>query len=434
MAISLIRNRLPRRFAPHNDTFKKMAKIIPFKAVRPTRGKANLVASRSYEDYSPAELGAQLDFNPYTFLHIINPGYKYQQEIDKETRFKLVKNRFQEFKEEAILIEEQTPSYYIYKKSNDKHSFCGVIAATSTEDYKNGAIKIHEETIASREKLFKNYLNAVGFNSEPVLLTYPDNTTIKSVMDKYANERPEYEFSTQDKHTHSLWIVNNTEDIQQIEKAFKNMEAIYIADGHHRTASSFLLAEELKAQNKNHTGNEAYNYFMSYLIPESDLQIYEFNRLIKDLNGLTKEVFLIKLDEIFRIQNRGLQLYKPSKKHHFYMYLDGEFYSLYLRKTVFEITNALTDLDAQLLYTTVLKPILGINDLRNDTRIAYSHGKNDIIHVKQRVDDGEFKVAFGMVPATIEQVKKIANEGLKMPPKSTYIEPKLRSGLTIYEF
>ena len=411
-----------------------MPKIIPFKAIRPTRGKANLVASRSYEDYSAAELGAQLDFNPYSFLHIINPGYKYQHQIDKETRFKLVKNRFLEFKEEGILIEEEKPCYFIYKKSNDIHSFCGIIAATATEDYKNGNIKIHEETMSSREKLFKNYLKTVGFNSEPVLLTYPDNQTIKGVMDAYMKKRPEYEFSTQDKHTHNVWLVDNTEDIKLIQNAFKSMEAIYIADGHHRTASSLLLAEELKTQDKNHTGNEAYNYFMSYLIPESDLQIYEFNRLIKDLNGLSKEEFLMTLDKTFRIKNRGLQLYKPSKKHHFSMYLDGEFYSLYLRKTIFEIKDALTDLDAQLLYTTVLKPILVINDLRNDRRIAYSHGRNDIIHVKQRVDDDEFKIAFGMVPATIQQVKKIADQNLKMPPKSTYIEPKLRSGLTIYEF
>jgi len=411
-----------------------MAKVIPFKSIRPSRGLANLVASRSYENYSPAELGAQLDFNPYSFLHIINPGYKFQQEIDKATRFKLVKNRYQEFKEEAILLEDEQPAYYIYKKKNDQHSFCGIIAATSTEDYKNGLVKIHEDTIASRERLFKNYLKTVGFNSEPVLLTYPDNAGIEAITKKYMQTRPEYEFATQDKHTHSVWIVTSKEDIQTIKSAFNDLGAVYIADGHHRTASSCLLAEELKSKNKNHTGEEAYNYFMSYLIPESNLKIYEFNRLIKDLNGLTKEAFLIKLDEVFRIQNRGLQLYKPSKKHHFSMYLDGEFYSLYLRKTVLNIENSLDDLDAQLLYKTILNPILGIKDLRKDKRIAYSHGKNDIIAVKQRVDDGEFKVAFGMIPATIEQVKSIADDGLKMPPKSTYIEPKLRSGLTIYEF
>lgn len=411
-----------------------MAKVIPFKAVRPTRGKANLVASRSYEDYSPAELGAHLDFNPYSFLHIINPGYKYQQEIDKATRFKLVKNKFQEFKEEGILVQDEKPCYYIYQKHNNDNSFCGIIAGTSTEDYKNGVVKIHEDTISSREKLFKDYLKTVGFNSEPVLLTYPDNVILKSIINRYKQERPEYEFSTQDKHTHCVWIVGNEKDIATIQKEFDNIGSVYIADGHHRTASSFLLAEELKSKNKNHTGKEAYNYFMSYLIPESDLQIYEFNRIIKDLNGLTKEEFLIKLENLFRIQNRGLELYKPSKKHHFSMYLDGEFYSLYLRKTSFEIEDSLTDLDAQLLYTTVLKPILGIKDLRNDKRIAYTHGKNDIFHVKQMVDNGEFKVAFGMAPATIEQVKRIANDGLKMPPKSTYIKPKLRSGLTIYEF
>ncbi len=411
-----------------------MAKVVPFKAVRPARGLANLVASRSYEDYSPAELGAQLDFNPYTFLHIINPGYKFQQEIDKATRFKLVKNRFHEFKEENVLIQDETPCYYIYKKTSELHSFCGIIAATSTNDYKNGLIKVHEDTIASRERLFKDYLKSVGFNSEPVLLTYPDNTSISNVMKTYMAQRPEYEFATHDKHMHSVWIVKNERDITSIKQAFEDMSSVYIADGHHRTASSHLLAEELKSKNKNHTGEEPYNYFMSYLIPESDLQVYEFNRLVKDLNGLTKEAFLIKLDAIFRIQNRQLQLYKPSKKHHFSMYLDGEFYSLYLRKTIFDINDSLTDLDAQLLYQTILKPILGIKNLRKDSRIAYSHGKNDIIHVKQRVDNGEFKVAFGMIPATIEQIKRIADDGLKMPPKSTYIEPKLRSGLTIYEF
>ena len=411
-----------------------MAKVIPFKAVRPTRGKANLVASRSYEDYSPAELGAQLDFNPYSFLHIINPGYKFQQEIDKTTRFKLVKQKFQEFKDDGFLIKDQVPCYYIYQKHNDKHSFCGLIAGTSTEDYKNGLVKVHEDTIASREKLFKDYLKTVGFNSEPVLLTYPDSEVLANIIKRYMSQRSEYEFATQDKHTHSIWIVNDPNDVADIQKEFEAIGAVYIADGHHRTASSFLLAEELKAKNKNHNESEAYNYFMSYLIPESHLQIYEFNRLVKDLNGLTKDAFLAKLDLLFKIENRGLQLYKPTKKHHFSMYLEGEFYSLYLRRTVFDIKDSLTDLDAQLLYTTVLKPILGIKDLRNDKRIAYSHGKNDIIQIKQKIDDGQFKVAFGMVPATIEQIKQIADDGLKMPPKSTYIEPKLRSGLTIYEF
>ena len=212
------------------------------------------------------------------------------------------------------------------------------------------------------------------------------------------------------------------------------MKTIYIADGHHRSSSSYLLAKDLEEQNQNHKGDESYNFFMSYLIPESDLRIYEFNRLIKDLNGLSKEEFLIKLDEWFRIENRGIEAYKPSKPHHFSMYLDGEFYSLYLRKTIYEFTNALEELDAQILFKTVLKPILGIQDLRSDTRIEYSHGKNGIVYVKSCVDKGDFTVGFGLYPASVTQMKKIADQGLKMPPKSTYIEPKLRSGITIYEF
>jgi len=212
------------------------------------------------------------------------------------------------------------------------------------------------------------------------------------------------------------------------------MDAIYIADGHHRTASSFLLSKSLKSKNKNHTGTEPYNFFMSYLIPESNLKIYEFNRLVKDLNGLSKEEFLIKLDTSFRIENKKNQLYKPSKKHHISMYLDGEYYSLYLRKSAYEIKDALSDLDTQILYDTVLNPILGINDLRNDKRIAYLHHDDGAMQLKKEVDKGNYSVAFALYPISINQLKDIADNGLKMPHKSTYILPKLRSGLTIYEF
>ena len=215
---------------------------------------------------------------------------------------------------------------------------------------------------------------------------------------------------------------------------FESIKTVYIADGHHRSASSYLLSQELKSENKNHKGNEPYNYFMTYLIPESELKIYEFNRLIKDLNGLSKESFLIKLDASFRIENRGSELYKPNNKHHFSMYLDGEFYSLYLRKNNYNFNTSLDTLDTQILYKTILEPILGIQDLRNDTRIDYSHGKNDLVKIKEKIDSGKFTVGFGLVPINVSELKAIADEGLTMPPKSTYIEPKLRSGVTIYEF
>ncbi|MGA1227449.1 MAG: DUF1015 domain-containing protein [Tamlana sp.] len=412
-----------------------MAKVIPFKAVRPTRDKVSLVASRSYQSYTQAELEARLDYNPFSFLHIVNPGYKYDKRIIGKERYNLVKNRYLEFKEDGIFIQDEKPSYYVYKIVNrDGNTFSGIVAAASTEDYKKDIIKKHEDTIEFRENMFKDYLKIVGFNAEPVLLTYPDNDKIASIISQVQKKRAEFEFTTHFRDTHYLWVVDDFELVKNIQKAFETMKTIYIADGHHRSASSFLLSEDLKSKNKNHQGNEPYNFFMSYLIPESDLKIYEFNRLVKDLNGLSKESFLIELDAMFRIENRGIELYKPTNKHHFSMYLDGEFYSLYLRKSNYKFNTSLDALDTQILFKTVLEPILGITDLRNDTRIDYSHGKNDLVTIKSKVDSGEFKVGFGLIPITVEELKAIANEGLTMPPKSTFIEPKLRSGVTIYEF
>ncbi len=414
---------------------QNMAKIHPFKAIRPTRDKVSLVATRSYQSYTPNERDSRMDYNPYSFLHIINPGHKYQKEISGEERYKLVRNRYLEFKEDEIFTQDETPCYYIYKIVNrEQESFSGIIAAASAEDYERDVIKKHEDTLQNRENTFKDYLKTVGFNAEPVLLTYPDSPSITAIISEITKQRAEYEFTTTYRDTHYLWKIKDEKIIDQIRHEFSKIETVYIADGHHRSASSCLLAKDLKENNLQHKGDEAYNFFMSYLIPESDLRIYEFNRLIKDLNGLTKEEFLIQLDEWFRIENRGIEVYKPSKPHHFSMYIDGEFYSLYLRKTRYEFTDALEELDAQILYKTVLKPILGIQDLRTDTRIEYSDGKNDIVFVKTLVDNNEYQVGFGLFPASIDQMKKIADQGLTMPPKSTYIEPKLRSGITIYEF
>lgn len=412
-----------------------MAKVLPFKAVRPTRDKVGLIAARAYQSYTIAEREARLNNNPFSFLHIVNPGYKYHKEISGIERYKLVKNRYQEFREEGIFVQDPQPTYYIYKiVDRDQQTYEGIIAATSTVEYEKNIIKKHEDTLEEREIIFKDYLKTVGFNAEPVLITYPDKPRLAKIIKDNTRTRSEYEFTTTYRDTHYLWTVNDPEVVAQIRNEFEDCEHLYIADGHHRSASSYLLQQELKSENKKHTGEESYNYFMSYLIPESHLTIFEFNRLIRDLNGLSVEEFLIALDEFYMIENRGLNYYKPVKPHHFSMYLEGEFYSLQLRHSNYTIENALDDLDAQILYKTVLKPLLGIIDLRNDNRIEYVHGRNDMPFVKSKVDSGEFKVGFGLKPATINQLKDIANQGLTMPPKSTYIEPKLRSGITIYEF
>ncbi|TMM31083.1 DUF1015 domain-containing protein [Polaribacter aestuariivivens] len=412
-----------------------MAVVKPFKAVRATRDKVAMVSSKSYEIYTPEMLYSKLAFNPYTFLHVINPGYKYhKQDITQELRFKLVHNRYLEFKENNVFQKDEIPAFYIYEKITPNDTFCGIISAVSVEDYHNNVIKKHEGTLKKRELLFENYLKNTGFNAEPVLLTYPDNDVITSIIKKYKQQRAEYEFSTTDKDLHLLWVVNNANDIKKITAAFKEVETLYIADGHHRSTSSCLLAQRLAKENPNHTGEEDYNFFMSYLLPESELKIYEFNRFIRDLNGLTSDEFLIELDTYFRIENRKQELYKPKEKHHFSMYLNGEFYALYLRKSMYKFTDALSKLDAQILYTTVLKPILGINDIRNDSKIVYSQDKSDSLELKTKVDAGEFKVSFGMLPTNVNELKEIVDAGLLMPPKTTYIEPKLRSALTIYEF
>ena len=412
-----------------------MAKIIPFKAIKPTRAIVGLVAARPYQSYTVDERESRMAYNPFSFLHIVNPGYKYDREVTGKERYKLVKNRYSEFKEDGIFITDRSPSLYVYKIVN-RHGqhFNGIIAATSAEDYENDVIKKHEDTIAKREQTFKTYLQTVGFNAEPVLLTYPDNDVISNIIKETQKAHAEFEFTMTYRDTHYLWKIDDEDTISKIQNEFKQMETIYIADGHHRSASSYLLYKDEKEKNPNHDGSESYNFFMSYLITESELVIHEFNRLIKDLNGWTKEEFLIKLDASYRIENRGIIPYHPTKQHHFSMYLDGEFYSLYLRKTNYVFKTALDKLDAQLLYKTILQPILGIDDLRHDNRIAYVNGRHEMLTIKSSVDSGEFVVGFGMFPSNVEQMKQIADEGLKMPPKSTYILPKLRSGITIYEY
>ncbi|MCX2719394.1 DUF1015 domain-containing protein [Lentiprolixibacter aurantiacus] len=410
-----------------------MPEIKPFKAIRPTPDKAAFVASRSYEEYSKKELEAKLSYNPFSFLHIINPGFKYDKKVSGNERFRLVRNRYMEFLEDEVFMKDPEPSFYIYRVEKNAYRCTGFFCATSIADYENGIIKKHEATIARREKLFADYLEIVRFEAEPVLMAYKDNASISAILESTTRHTPAYEFTTPDRIKHSLWVISDRKVLQTIQQEFSGMDSLYIADGHHRSASSCLLGKTLKDKNPEHSGKEAYNYFMSYLIPESDIRIFEFNRMVKDLNGLSKKEFLVRLDESFRIKRYGNELYKPGKKHHFSMYLDGEFYSLYLRKRAYNFTDSLSRLDTQILYKTILEPVLGIQDLRNDKRIQYGYGKHNVLKMKDAIDRGDFEVGFGLLPVNIDEIKAIADEGLVMPPKSTYIEPKLRSGLTVYD-
>jgi len=409
-----------------------MAIVKPFRAVRPKNDKVSAVVSLSYEAYEPQELEGILKNNPFSFLNIIKPSFENNSKISRKKRFQKVRNQYGEFIKKDILIQDNSPCFYLYKVMKNEAFALGVFCATSVHDYQKNVIKKHEATLEKREKLFANYLKAVGYNAEPVLMTYPDTKEINELFIDESNKPAKYEFTTSDGVVHKVWCISDAKKIRKITYEFSKVPSIYIADGHHRSASSSLLAETLKKTETHHTGKENYNFFMSYLIPESQVKIYQFTRMVKDLNNLALEEFLKHLNTFYHIQKKD-DVFTPVEKHNFSMYLAGDFYSLQLRKEAYHFKDALSELDTQILYKTILEPILGISDLRNDKRISYGHGKFNLMTMKNRIDTGQFAVGFSMLPITIDEIKAIADAGLVMPPKSTYIQPKLRSGLTIYE-
>lgn len=406
-----------------------MAKIVPFRAIRPSRDKVSLVASRSYLSYSKEILIEKLENNPYTFLHIINPDYSSGREInDQNEKFKLVKEKFNSFIEDGILAKEDSKKFYIYQKNNaDGNSFIGIIGAASVKDYHNGQIKIHEQTIEKREKLFKNYLQTTGFNAEPVLLTYPNHKSIDIIIEQYSKKRAEYEFTTTNKSQHKLWVVSDEEDIQLLKESFSEIENLYIADGHHRFASSSLLNKE--AQNANNSNT---NYCMSYLIAEDQLKIISFNRLIKNLNGLADNEFLNRVSEKYEVIELSVAQ-KPKQKDEITLYISQKWYSLIAREQFVNRKHCVEKLDPAILSNNILAPVLNITDPRNDKRLAFIDGSHSLDEIKNKIDSNEYRAAFILKPITVNQIKEVANNGQSMPPKSTYIQPKLRSGMLIYD-
>lgn len=412
--------------------YSQMAKIIPFQGIRPVADKVALVTCRNYDDYSPAELAAWLDFNPYSFLHVINPAYAHSQKITLDKRFKGVAHKYQDFKNEGVLVPENKVAFYLYEIQSKTQKFIGIVAGTAIEDYQNNIIKKHEDTLQYRVELFKDYLHQTQFNTEPVLITYPDKPEINQWIEQKKTEQPLFHFATTNKEKHTLWAITSEKEINWIQEQFNAISTLYIADGHHRSASAELLYNQDAA-----TENNNLNYFMSFLIAESNVKIYEYNRIIRDLNGHTEATFIDLISEHFIIKSKGQELWKPENKYEFGMYLNGNFYALYYKQKKSEFVSSkmeiLENLDAQILYNTVLQTILGIEDLRNDERIEYISGKQSILTIKELVDEGEFEVGFMLYPSDISEIKTLADNDLIMPPKSTYIEPKFRSGLIIYE-
>jgi uncharacterized protein (DUF1015 family) len=396
-----------------------MAIVRPFKAIRPTRDKANLVATRSYLSYSDETLKEKLEHNPFTFLHIINPNIK-QKGINK---FNAVKAKFNDFKEAGFFITEDTETFYIYQQKNENQTFEGIIGATAVADYLNGNIKKHEHTITAREKMFESYLDTTGFNAEPVLLCHQKNTAITNLIQYYKVTRAEYEFATTDKTIHKLWLVNSTKDINIIINSFKNIDNLYIADGHHRSASSALLAQNSTKKNS--------PYFMSFLIDENQLNIINFNRLIKHTNGLTSYELIAEIKKSYTVIEKGSIPYSPNFTDEISMYIRGTWYSLVALPENIE-QDCVSRLDPAILSNNILAPILNITDEKTDENISFESGTTPLSKIAKKIDSGEYEIAFILKPISISALKEVADNNRFMPPKSTYIEPKLRSGLTIY--
>lgn len=411
-----------------------MAIIKPFKGITPTANNVAQVVTRPFDFYSKEQRSVILDENPSSFLHVIVPEHNsdIKSEPNSPDLFRKSKSRFKTFLDKKILVQDSTESLYVYTQVINGISHTGIIGCASVEDYKNNVIRKHEHTITEREETLKNYLRVCDINAEPVCMTYRPSPEIASITEEITKRKPDFNFITADSIRHKLWKINTAKEVEKITAAFAAIPNIYIADGHHRCSSSALLAEEMKSENPDHTGDEAYNYFMAIYFPDNELQICEFNRIVKDLNGLSIERFTEKLSENFKVKATGNEVVKPANAKHFGMYLEHTWHSLELRDKKLNEGNPVKSLDVSILTELILTPVLGIQDQRTDKRIGFVSGTKGVEELVRKVDSGAWKVAFTLYPVQGEQFYNIADGGYFMPPKSTYIEPKLRSGLVIY--
>jgi uncharacterized protein (DUF1015 family) len=411
-----------------------MPEFKPFKGIRPVNEIAGFFATKSVDAYSEEELNEELNKNPESFLHIIKPNWE-SKNPKLESKYKLVAKNFQEFLE-SDRVEKDKSSYYIYQiTKTNKEKVRAIIGLVNMEDYAAGNIKIHEATLTKRVEMFANYLQNIHFHAEPVLLTYPHNQRIDLLMDVEMKKKAAVSFKDKEENHHQLWQVENRLNMQQFKDSIEKYENLYIADGHHRMESSWVYTNEMRKKMKNLSATDPIQYTLAMLVSDKELIIKDYNRLITDLNGLSVDELLTKLHENFDISERGEQAFFPSKKHHIGMYLKGKFYSLFVKKEALSV-KGLSELDTYLLEELILKPILDIHNTSDDDRIGFIRGTGNVEGVKQlkeSVDSGYFEIGFFFYPVAAHDLEMIADLGLKMPPKSTYIEPKPMSGLTIFQ-
>ncbi len=411
-----------------------MVKIKPFAALRPPKEIAHEVASRPYDVLNSAE--AKAEAGEKSLLHIIKPEIDFDPIIDEhspEAYDKAVEN-FRLWQQRGWLEADKQEMYYVYAQTMDGRTQYGLVVGANIEDYLQGRIKKHELTRKDKEEDRMIHVRIQNANVEPVFFAYPDNQEINQIVEKVVKSKSaEYDFTAEDGFGHHFWTIDDDILISRITDLFKEIPALYVADGHHRTAAAALVGEEKKRANQLHTGDEEYNYFLAVVFPESHLKIIDYNRVVKDLNGMSKEEFVKTLENYFHIENKGDKTYKPGRLHNFAMYIGGEWYSLTAKPGTYNDNDPIGTLDVTVLSNVVLDNILGIKDLRTSKRVDFVGGIRGLNELKRRVDSGEMAAAFALYPVTMRQLIDIADTGNIMPPKTTWFEPKLRSGLVIHK-
>ena len=412
-----------------------MANVKPFRGVRPPKEYVEKVASKPYDVLSSEEARAEAGDNEMCLYHIIKPEIDFEPgtgEHEPKVYDKAVEN-FKKFQDKGWLVQDTEDCYYIYAQTMDGRTQYGFVVGASVEDYLTGHIKKHELTRREKEADRMHHIEINNANIEPVFLAFPDNSILEDIIDRTAQTAPEYDFVSEDGIGHTLWVIKDKETIDTITKEFAAIPYLYIADGHHRTAAAAHVGEEKAKADPNHNGTEEYNYLLAVCFPQSHLKVMDYNRVVVDLNGNTEEQFLEKVGEKFIVEEKGTEIYRPAKLHNFSLYLGGKWYSLTAKEGTYDDNDPIGVLDVTISSDYILRDILGITDLRTDKRIDFVGGIRGLGELKRRVDSGEMKMALALYPVTMKQIIDIADSGKIMPPKATWFEPKLRSGLIIHK-
>jgi uncharacterized protein (DUF1015 family) len=412
-----------------------MVKVKPFAAIRPPKAIAAEVASRPYDVLNSVE--AKAEAGEKSLLHIIKPEIDFDPIADEHGQAaydKAVEN-FKLWQEKGWLVQDPKENYYVYAQTMDGRTQYGLVVCANVEDYMTGKIKKHELTRKDKEEDRMIHVRNQKANIEPVFFAYPDNAEIDAIVEEVVkNNEPDYDFTAEDGFGHHFWVIRDAEKNSKITEIFASIPALYVADGHHRTAAAARVGQECMSKNPAHTGNEEYCYFLAVTFPASHLRIIDYNRVVKDLNGLSEEELVEKLGESFIVEKKGKEIYTPAALHNFAMYLGGEWYSLTAKEETYDDNDPIGVLDVTVLSNLVLDKLLGITDLRTSKRIDFVGGIRGLGELQKRVDSGEMKAAFALYPVSMQQLIDIADTGNIMPPTTTWFEPKLRSGVVIHSF